>query len=113
MKKILIVTVVLVVLACGVSLASFQGDGDRCRVVTTEKLALKTCSNCQFRSQCPVKRGKKYYYLRFTGKDIRLAKRRAHEKTDQFKDRYRYRSGVEATMSEYDRLVTFLRCHQI
>jgi hypothetical protein len=56
------------------------------------------------RSQCPVKRGKKYYYLRFTDKDIRLAKRRSHEKTDLFKDRYRYRSGVEATMSEYDRL---------
>jgi len=64
--------------------------------------ALKTCSNCQLRSQCPVKQGKKYYYLRFTAKDIRLAKRRAHEKTDQFKDRYR--SGVEATMLEYDRL---------
>lgn len=72
------------------------------KYITT--FALKTCSNCQFCSQCPVKRGKKYYYLRFTDKNIRLAKRRAHEKTDQFKDRYRYRSGVEATMSEYDRL---------
>ena len=34
---------------------------------------------------------------------MRLAKRRAYEKTDEFKDRYRWRSGVEATMSEYDR----------
>jgi len=34
---------------------------------------------------------------------MRLAQRRAYEKTDEFKDRYRWRAGVEATMSEYDR----------
>jgi hypothetical protein len=34
---------------------------------------------------------------------MRIAKRRAYEQTDEFKDRYRWRSGVEATMSEYDR----------
>ena len=34
---------------------------------------------------------------------MRLAKRRAYEQTEEFKDRYRWRSGVEATMSEYDR----------
>lgn len=70
----------------------------------TVTFALETCSDCQARSQCPVRRGKKYFYLRFKDKNVRLAKRRSHEKTDSFKDRYRYRSGVEATMSEYDRL---------
>ena len=34
---------------------------------------------------------------------MRLARRRAYEQTEEFKDRYRWRSGVEATMSEYDR----------
>ena len=34
---------------------------------------------------------------------MRIVKRRAYEQTDQFKDRYRWRAGVEATMSEYDR----------
>jgi hypothetical protein len=34
---------------------------------------------------------------------MRLAQRRAYEHTDEFKDRYRWRSGIEATMSEYDR----------
>jgi len=34
---------------------------------------------------------------------MRLAKRRAYEHTDEFKDRYRWRAGMEATMSEYDR----------
>ena len=34
---------------------------------------------------------------------MRLAKRRANEQTDEFKDQYRWRAGVEATMSQYDR----------
>lgn len=61
------------------------------------------CSGCPNQSHCPVKKGKKHYYLRYTEKEMRIAKRRAYEQTDEFKDRYRWRSGVEATMSEYDR----------
>lgn len=61
------------------------------------------CQNCPLRSRCPVKKGKKYYYLRFTDKEMRIAKRRLYEMSDHFKDRYRWRAGVEATMSEYDR----------
>ncbi len=65
--------------------------------------ALKDCENCPNLSKCPVKKGKKYYYLRFTDKEMRIAKRRIYEQSDKFKDRYRWRAGVEATMSEYDR----------
>ncbi|MBW2664379.1 MAG: transposase, partial [Deltaproteobacteria bacterium] len=54
-------------------------------------------------SRCPVKKGGKYYYLRFTDKEMRIAKRRIYEQSDKFKNRYRWRAGVEATMSEYDR----------
>ena len=61
------------------------------------------CGTCSFRETCPVKQGKKHYYLRYTDKEMRLAIRRAYEQTDEFKDRYRWRSGVEGTMSEYDR----------
>jgi hypothetical protein len=61
------------------------------------------CSGCPNQTHCPVKKGKKHYYLRYTEKEMRIAKRRAYEQTDEFKDRYRWRSGVEATMSEYDR----------
>ena len=61
------------------------------------------CDNCPNRPQCPVKKGNKYYYLRFTDKEKRIAQRRCYERTDEFKDRYRWRAGVEATMSEYDR----------
>jgi hypothetical protein len=61
-----------------------------------------TCSNCPLVSECPVKQGKKYYYLRFDEKSLRIALRRAREKSEDFIDRYRFRSGIEATMSEYD-----------
>ncbi|MFC1863979.1 transposase [Thermodesulfobacteriota bacterium] len=61
------------------------------------------CSTCPFQETCSVKQGKKYHYLRYTDKEMRLARRRAYEQTEGFKDRYRWRSGVEATMSEYDR----------
>ena len=61
------------------------------------------CSNCPLQETCLVRKGKKYHYLRYTNKEIRLAKRRAYEQTDEFKDSYRWRAGSEATMSEYDR----------
>jgi len=61
------------------------------------------CSNCPLQEACPVKQGKKYHYLRYTDKEMRLSKRRAYEQTEEFKDRYRWRAGSEATMSEYDR----------
>ena len=61
------------------------------------------CENCPALSNCPVKKGKKFYYLRFTEKELRLAKRRIYEQTPKFKNRYRWRAGAEATMSEFDR----------
>lgn len=62
-----------------------------------------SCQNCPELNRCPVKKGKKYYYLHFTDKEMRIAKRRLYEQSAEFKDRYRWRAGVEATMSEYDR----------
>ena len=61
------------------------------------------CQNCPDQKRCPVRKGKKYYYLRFTDKEMRITKRRLHEQSAEFKDRYRWRAGVEAPMSEYDR----------
>jgi hypothetical protein len=62
------------------------------------------CTGCPHRSLCPVREGKKRFTLRYTDKDIRLAKRRQKEKSSEFVAQYAMRSGVEATMSEYDRL---------
>jgi len=62
------------------------------------------CSKCSRSPQCPVKPGKNHHYLRYTDKQLRIATRREKEEAPEFKDRYRYRAGVEATMSLYDRL---------
>lgn len=62
------------------------------------------CIHCPFREACPVKPGKKHHYLRYEDKTMRIATRRAKEWTPEFKDKYRWRAGIEATMSEYDRI---------
>ena len=50
-----------------------------------------------------MKPSKKKAYLRYSEKRYRLAKRRALEASEAFIDDYRWRAGVEATMSEFDR----------
>jgi hypothetical protein len=61
------------------------------------------CLSCPFLDQCPVHGGKKYHYLRYDHKAFTLAQRRQKEQTAAFKNTYRYRSGIEGTMSFLDR----------
>ena len=61
------------------------------------------CLECPVADQCPVSKGKKGCYYRYAAKDIRLARRRQEENSPAFREKYRYRAGVEATMSELDR----------
>jgi hypothetical protein len=61
------------------------------------------CSSCPNQGICPVKPGKQGFYLYFSEKQLRIALRRSAVDTEAFKDRYRWRAGVEATMSEFDR----------
>ncbi len=62
-----------------------------------------TCDSCSKRSQCPVLDGKKGRRLCYDSKQLRNARRRAFQATPQFKQDYRFRAGVEATMSQFDR----------
>ncbi|MCP4216485.1 MAG: hypothetical protein GY765_17675, partial [bacterium] len=62
------------------------------------------CRNCEVLKQCPVAQGKRAFYYRYKEKDVRLAHRRQYENTAAFKETYRFRAGVEAAMSEFDRL---------
>jgi len=61
--------------------------------------AKNICSSCTRLDDCPAQPGTKAFYLRYDDKMLRLAQRRANEQTKEFKDRYRWRAGVEATMS--------------
>jgi hypothetical protein len=65
--------------------------------------AEELCNSCPKNEACPVKVGKRGHYLRYDKKSARLARRRAKERTAAFLEKYRFRSGIEATMSEFDR----------
>ncbi|MBI5634903.1 MAG: transposase [Nitrospirae bacterium] len=64
---------------------------------------LGACINCPRRTDCPVKAGHKAYYLRYNAKAIRLALRRAAERTPAWREKYRFRAGMEGSLSQYDR----------
>jgi len=58
-----------------------------------------TCSQCEFRKECPVEKRRDGCCLYHTAKQRRLAGRRREEATDAFRDRYRIRGGIEGTNS--------------
>jgi hypothetical protein len=67
------------------------------------------CDACPRQSDCPVKRCKHSATISYDAKALRLARRRAKERTAAFREIYRYRAGVEATMSDLDRLTGLKR----
>jgi hypothetical protein len=77
-----------------------QGKKNTCNVA----FASEYCSVCPLRERCPVQPGRKRHYLRFNLKTLRLAARRAREHTPAFKDKYRWRSGIESTFSGMDKM---------
>jgi len=70
----------------------------------TVNFAKTVCDSCPKQSACPVKRQKNRCTISYDAKSLRLARRRKQEQTPEFKERYRYRAGVEATMSDLDRV---------
>lgn len=69
----------------------------------TARFDAAVCERCPHRDQCPARPGRRGYYLGYTNRELRLERRKAHERTAEFRDRYRFRAGCEATMSELDR----------
>ena len=68
----------------------------------TAAFEVEGCQNCPRREKCPILPGKRHFYLRYDRKAVRLAERRAREQTPEFRDRYRYRAGIEGTISAYE-----------
>ncbi len=64
----------------------------------------RTCRGCSRKKTCPTKSVKKGRSLRYDNKAIRVARRRAYEESPEFRDRYRFRAGIEGTMSQLDRV---------
>lgn len=68
------------------------------------------CSECEFLPICLVKRHKGgNYRLRYKRKAMATSRRRQEQETDDFKERYKIRSGIEATISEADRVTGLKR----
>jgi hypothetical protein len=71
------------------------------RGVTVAEFDPAQCDGCPFYKECPcktLKNGKRRIHIHH--KVARLAKRRAHQKTKEFKEKYKKRSGIEATFSQ-------------
>jgi len=61
----------------------------------------KTCRDCPLLSSCSVKKCKTNYRLLYTHKAAESSFHRRYEQSAEFKDKYRFRSGIEATNSRY------------
>lgn len=103
--------------AYGISLADFSCDPEtnlitRCpeghepekaRRTRTQRLCAtfsrETCRSCPRLADCPVQIGKKASYLHYDDTRLRCAQRRVHEQSPEFKSKYRWRSGIEGTIS--------------
>ena len=71
---------------------------------TTAYFDKSVCDKCHRQSECPVKRDKKSCNISYDAKSLRLSRRRKREKEKAFTEKYRYRSGIEGTMSDLDRM---------
>lgn len=61
------------------------------------------CEECFLRDVCPAEPRGQQRAVRFTSADVAVAQRRAEQETPEFKERYKLRSGIEATNSELKR----------
>jgi len=62
---------------------------------------IDTCQNCPLNAECAVKKRKKGYFLSYSRKEVAVTLRRQYQQSDAFKNKYRFRSGIEATNSHY------------
>lgn len=61
------------------------------------------CLGCPQRKECPVKSVRNGYGFSYDKKQVKMARRRARERTEAFKETYRFRAGIEGTFSALDR----------
>jgi hypothetical protein len=80
-----------------------QGDGGKHRRYA--RMDAKRCGRCSWPGNCPARRSGRAttVTLRWSPSAGATSARRHRERTKDFKDDYRLRSGIEATNSEYKR----------
>lgn len=65
--------------------------------------SLAVCQHCPLQSICPVDLTRKWAVLRCSAERFRCAQRRAHEQSREFREIYRWRSGIEGSNSHLKR----------
>jgi hypothetical protein len=66
---------------------------------TRTQMATGTCDGCERKERCPMKQTRNGIHLEHASKERRLDERRRNEATDEFRERYNKRAGIEATNS--------------
>jgi hypothetical protein len=90
---------------CQPPVMSTSGKTAAGETVTMAFMNPQQCSECLHREDCPSKDdGKGRQSVEFTDKERRLARRRRQEETEEFREKYRIRSGIEATNSVLKRV---------
>ena len=86
--------------SCPCGAQPLESNRDEAKGQTIVVMEGATCDACEHRDACPVHRRKDgNYEFCFNDKQRRLDSRRREEETDVFRERYRKRSGIEATNS--------------
>lgn len=63
-----------------------------------------SCEACEYQDYCCVGLDNEYK-LKYTPKQLRLAKRRVAEESEEFREKYRWRSGIEAVNAKLKRML--------
>lgn len=81
---------------------SVEHDAESGRIVA--RFSRGHCAQCPLKRQCPAQRRPNgTRELRTSLREYTLARRRAYEQTEEFRKRYAWRAGIEATNSELKR----------
>jgi len=91
------------VLQCPMGQAPVRHQQNRNGTAMLALFSTKQCKRCKLRHVCPTQKRRDGRHLRFTKGDVAVARRRMEQETKAFKERYKIRSGIEATNSELKR----------
>jgi hypothetical protein len=93
------------VLQCPAGQAPARHQPSRSGKAVLAIFSASQCRGCPLRHVCPTEKRRDGRHLRITKADVAVARRRLEQETEQFKERHKIRSGIEATNSELK------RCH--
>jgi len=85
--------------ACPAGRIPLQVLRDETTQTTTIHMSAADCPACPFREQCPIEPGTPTCKVSYTDKQKRLEGRRREQETEEFRERYAKRSGLESTNS--------------